>query len=49
MEEAILAEDLLEKIDGMLHQIDAVMSDRFVMTDELLHQIKEELEDVINV
>ena len=49
MEEVILAEELLEKVEGLIHQIENVVSDKFVMTEELLDQVREDLEDIINV
>ena len=49
MEEVILAEELLEKVEGLIHQLEDVVSGKFVMTEELLHQVKEDLEEIINV
>jgi len=46
MEDVILAEELLNEVEGLLHRLDDVISDKFVIVEELLHQIKEELEDV---
>lgn len=48
MEEIILAEDLLDKIEGLIHQVEGQVSDTFIMTEELLHQLKEDLEEIIN-
>lgn len=47
MEEMILAEDLLERVEGLIHQLDDTVSDRFVIIEELLHQVKEELENLL--
>jgi uncharacterized protein YoxC len=49
MEEVILAEELLDKIEGLLTQIEDTVGGTFVMTEELLHQLKEELEDITNL
>lgn len=48
MEDVILAEEILERVEGLIHQLEGRISDNFIITEELLHQIKEELEDVIN-
>ncbi len=47
MEEIILAEDILEKVEGLLHQINEVYGGTFSMTEELLYEIKDNLEDII--
>lgn len=49
MEEVILAEELLEKVEGLIHQIEDIVSDKFVITEELLYQVREDLEEIINV
>ena len=48
MEDIILAEDLLEKIEGLLRQLEGVINSDFTMTEELLHQIKEDLESILS-
>ena len=48
MEDVILAKELLEHVEGLIHQLDDVISDKFIITEELLYQIKEELEDLVN-
>lgn len=48
MEDIFLAEELLEKIEGMLRQLEDVVSSDLTMTEELLHQIKEDLESILS-
>jgi len=49
MEEVILAEELLEKVEGLIHQLEDDVSGKFILTEELLYQVKEELEELTNV
>jgi len=48
MEEVILARELLEEVETMIRQVEDMVSDKFVITEELLHQIKEDLEAIVN-
>lgn len=47
MEDMILAEEMLEKIEGMLRQLEDVVNDDLTMTEEILYQVKEELESIL--
>ena len=47
MEDIILAEDLLEKIEGLLRQLEDVINDDFSVVSEHLYQAKEELEEIL--
>jgi len=47
MEDIVLAEEVLEQIENILYQLEDVISGNFSTTEELLHQIKDDLEIII--